>query len=127
MEPSNPEAIKGLGVIAIEEGDAESLGKLFTNTLSEEETASFFNNQAVYQAQNNNPEKAIEMYAFAYRVLKTTSYKPQILLNLALCYQRLGNSKDAINTLNKVLKLSPNYLKAKKILQALENNLKKSS
>jgi tetratricopeptide (TPR) repeat protein len=127
IEPTDPEAIKGLGVIAIEEGDADSLGKLFTNTLSEEETASFFNNQAVYQAQNNNPQKAVEMYAFAYRVLKTPSYKPQILLNLALCYQRLGNYKDAIITLKKVLKLNPDYTKAKKILYAIENNLKKSS
>ena len=127
IAPTDSEAIKGLGIIAIEEGDADSLGKLFANTLSEEETASFFNNQAVYQAQNNNPQKAVEMYALAFRLLKTPTYKPQILLNLSLCYQRLGNSKEAVMTLKQVLKIDPNYNKAKKILYVIESELKKSS
>ena len=78
-------------------------------------------------SQNKNPQKAVEMYALAFRMLKTATYKPQILLNLALCYQRLGNSKDAIVTLKQVLKIDPNYSKAKKILHVIENELKKSS
>ncbi len=123
-----PAAHRQMGQIKLEMGQVEEALDLFKNSVSEDESAGFFNNAAVAAVRDGKPEQALKLYETAMRALKTTRLKPLIHFNIALSHRRLGDNESAIKHLKKALQIDPNYEKAKVQLDQLTKQpLKKSS
>jgi tetratricopeptide (TPR) repeat protein len=123
-----PAAHRQMGQIKLEMGQVEEALDLFKNSVSEDESAGFFNNAAVAAVRDGKPEQALKLYETAMRALKTNRLKPLIHFNIALSHRRLGDNDAAIKHLKKALQIDPNYEKAKVQLdQLLRQPMKKTS
>jgi tetratricopeptide (TPR) repeat protein len=123
-----PAAHRQMGQIKLEMGQVEEALNLFKNSVSEDESAGFFNNAAVAAVRDGKPEQALKLYETAMRALKTNRLKPLIHFNIALSHRRLGDNESAVKHLKKALQIDPNYEKAKVQLdQIMRAPMKKSS
>jgi tetratricopeptide (TPR) repeat protein len=121
-------AHRQMGQIKLEMGQVEEALHLFKNSVSEDESAGFFNNAAVAAVRDGKPEQALKLYETAMRALKTNRLKPLIHFNIALSHRRLGDNESAIKHLKKALQIDPNYEKARVQLdQLMRQPMKKSS
>jgi len=122
-------AHRQMGQIKLEMGAVEEALNLFKNSVSEDESAGFFNNAAVAAVRDGKPEQALKLYETAMRALKTSRLKPLIHFNIALSHRRLGDNESAVKHLKKALQIDPNYEKARVQLEQLSRQepLKKSS
>lgn len=123
IDDQKTEAAAGMGKIHLSEGDASAAIELFSNSLSEEEAAAVFNNAAVGAVKEGDFEKAFELYASAFKCLKTDKYRPKILYNLGLAQKKSGAFKDAITTFEEVVSIDPQFTKAVKQIQAIRADL----
>lgn len=123
-----PAAHRQMGQIKLEMGQVEEALNLFKNSVSEDESAGFFNNAAVAAVREGKPEQALKLYETAMRALKTNRLKPLIHFNIALSHRRLGDNESAVKHLKKALQIDPNYEKARVQLdQITRQPMKKSS
>jgi tetratricopeptide (TPR) repeat protein len=123
-----PAAHRQMGQIKLEMGQVEEALNLFKNSVSEDESAGFFNNAAVAAVREGKPEQALKLYETAMRALKTNRLKPLIHFNIALSHRRLGDNESAVKHLKKALQIDPNYEKARVQLDHIARHpMKKSS
>jgi tetratricopeptide (TPR) repeat protein len=112
LDPSNPDASKGLGLVRLSEGDVNAALDLLKNSASEEEAASFFNNAAIHAAKQGKLEESLRLYETALKALRTDKLKPIVYFNIALAYEKLGRTDDALKHIKRVLKYVPTHEKA---------------
>ncbi|HYX36975.1 MAG TPA: tetratricopeptide repeat protein [Oligoflexus sp.] len=124
-----PAAHRQMGQIKLEMGEVEEALNLFKNSVSEDESAGFFNNAAVAAVRDGKPEQALKLYETAMRALKTNRLKPLIHFNIALSHRRLGDTESAVKHLKKAMQIDPNYEKARVQLDQITRHeqMKKSS
>lgn len=125
----SPAAHRQMGQIKLELGQVEEALDLFKNSVSEDEAAGFFNNAAVAAVREQKLDVALDLYQNALRALKTNRLKPLIFFNIALSHRRLGQTKLAVEALQKALRFDPDYEKARQQLDQINQieKLKKSS
>lgn len=134
LDPTESEAVLGLGKIMLDEGAVNSVLELFKNSVSEDEVAGFFNAAAVSAVKDNKLGEALDLYETALRALITPKLKPRILFNIALTQRRLHNLNKAKKSLEEALLIDPNFQKGirqkieiEKILKDRYTNEKKKT
>lgn len=113
------DAIKGVGQVKIEQGRVGEVVDLFKGSLSEDESASFFNNSAVIAVKGDKLLDAIKLYEIALKTLSSDTYRPKILTNMAITCRRLGDHKKALRCVKAALKTDPNFERALRQYEAL--------
>ncbi|SMF17032.1 tetratricopeptide repeat protein [Pseudobacteriovorax antillogorgiicola] len=114
------EADRRSGQVMLEDGQLESALSLFKSSLSEEESASIFNNVAVSKVQEGEMETALELYKTALKALKTDRYKVQVFFNISLCYYKMRDHESAQKFIRKCLRIDPKFEKANSLAKKLK-------
>ena len=114
------EAKKGLGQIALSEGDATAALDLLVNSCTEEESAGFFNNAAVAAKRAGQDDKALQLYESAMKALKTNKLKPLIFFNIALVYYDAKKYEQALKAIKQALRIDKTYEKALRLKDKLD-------
>lgn len=127
VDPKNQTAVAGLGTIKLQEGDSDALVELFNAHSSEAETAGFFNNAAVQNVKEGKLEESLRLYEIALKALKTDAFKAQIYFNIALNQRRLGRLEEAHKAVKRAVKYDPQFDKAVRQQQEIENLMAKKS
>lgn len=120
IAPEASEAKKGLGQVALAEGDATAALDLLVNSCTEEESAGFFNNAAVAAKRAGQHEKALHLYDSAMKSLKTNKLRPLIYFNIALVHADQKNFEQALKSLKQALRFDKTYEKAIRLKEKLE-------
>ncbi|MDQ3234548.1 MAG: tetratricopeptide repeat protein, partial [Pseudobdellovibrionaceae bacterium] len=118
-------AHKQMGQVHLATGKVEEALELFKGSMSEEESAGFFNNAAVHAVREGKIEEAITLYNTALKALVTDKLKPFIYFNLALSHRRLGQAEDAVKCLKRALHYNPGYEKARVHLDSILKPVRK--
>jgi Flp pilus assembly protein TadD len=118
VDPQNPEARKGLGVVELSEGDINSALDLFRDSASEEEIGGFFNNTAVLAVREMQFEKAVRLYKAANRALNSKVLKAKVTFNLGLAYRKWNKQDEAVRAFCEAVDLDPAYEKAQKVIES---------
>ena len=120
-DPTNKEALGGMGKVEIVAGNAEAAKKYFEKIDGSFESpsfASFFNNRAVAMVHAGKPQDAIELYKNALKFM--TRFKAPVLFNLGMAHLRIGEIEEAADVLQQVLGLAePEFISRKQILLRL--------
>lgn len=114
------EAARQVGRIKLEQGELEEAVMFFKSSVSEEESAGFFNNAAVQAARSQQFQAALKLYESALQTLKTDRLKPVIYYNIALSHLRLSESEPALKALKRSLHYDPKHEKALGLMQKLK-------
>ena len=122
-DPDNKEASSALGKLKISQGDYDQALSLFKDSLSEEESAGYFNNVAVMSVREGNLDDALKLYHHALQALKTKSHRAKVLFNIALTFRRKGDHIMAKKNLQKALKADDTHKKAAEHLEEIEKIL----
>lgn len=118
------EAKVGLGRIVLTEGDVNAALKLFTEGVSEDEAASYFNTAAIQAVREGRMEEAMKLYETALAALQGRGNKAIIHYNIALWHKKQNQLEEAMRSLRRCLKLDPTNVKAQAKLREVENALK---
>lgn len=113
------EAGRQIGRIKLAQGDLEEAVDFFKSSVSEEESAGFFNNAAVQAAKSQQFKEALKLYESALKTLKTDRLKPVIYYNIALSHWRLAEHEPAMKALKRSLNYDPQHEKALALMQKL--------
>ena len=121
------DAQMGMGQVMVSEGDLNGALELLRNSASEDEAVAFFNNAAVLAVQKKKIGESFRLYESALKALKTDRLKPQVYFNLALAFKRLDKIEDALKACRRALKYAPDFDKAQRLGQWLEEIAAKRS
>lgn len=116
------EAGRQIGRIKLVQGQLEDAVSFFKSSVSEEESAGFFNNAAVQAARSQQYGDALKLYESALQTLKTDRLKPTIYYNIALSHLRLNESEPAVKALKRALHYDPFHEKAMGLMQKLKGS-----
>jgi Tfp pilus assembly protein PilF/DNA-binding NarL/FixJ family response regulator len=119
IDPDSKAAHNGLGMVHFSRGDAEKALECFRRCLSEDETASFFNNAAVLAIKSKKTLEALKLYETALRSLQTGKLAHLIFFNIALAFLRIDEKQQAIKSLETALQYDPQYQKARALRDRL--------
>jgi tetratricopeptide (TPR) repeat protein len=119
-ELTGAEAAKRIGSVKIEQGQVEQALEILTKCVSEDETASFFNNAAVQAARSGKIERALGLYNIALMGLKTDHLKAIILCNLAIAYRKQGDFQTAFKCVEEALKFDKNHSNSIRQMRAIK-------
>lgn len=119
IDPETPGAQPGLGKSLLSLGDYDTALACFRKCLSEDETASFFNNAAVIAIKTHKIEEGLQLYHIALKSLQTDKFAHVILFNIALAFYRAGDSGQAAEALKASLQYKPDYDKAQRLLETI--------
>lgn len=117
IDPESKAAHNGLGMVHFSRGDAEKALECFRKCLSEDETASFFNNAAVLAIKSKKTFEALKLYETALRSLQTGKFAHLIFFNIALAFLRIDEKEQGIKALETALQYEPQYEKARRLLE----------
>lgn len=124
LEPQSKDARVGLGRAVLSEGDAQAALALFTEGVSDEEAASYFNSAAIQAVHDTRMQEALQLYETALAALHGNGNKATIHFNLALWHKKQGRLEEALRSLKRCLKLDPDHTKARAKLQEIERSLR---
>jgi tetratricopeptide (TPR) repeat protein len=127
IDDENTDAQKGLGILKLEEGDANGALELLKKSMSEEEAAGHFNNIAVQAVRQGRYDESLKFYQVALQALQTNKFKPQVHFNIGLAHRRLGNLEAARDSLNEALSFDAGYVKAIDQLEEVERLLQRQA
>jgi tetratricopeptide (TPR) repeat protein len=119
IDPEVPGAQKGLGKAFLSLGDLDAALGCFQKCLSEDETASFFNNAGVIAVKMGRSEEGLRLYESALKSLQTEKYAHIILFNIALAFFRIHDLDQAAQALKASLQYNPSYGKSQRLLEAV--------
>ena len=126
IAPGLKEAHQKLGEISMQQGNEQEAFEILAGGLSEEEAASYFNNAGVMAVKQDNLLKGMSLYNTALGCLKTNKFKTRILFNLALAYKKNKDLPTAIEKFEEILKIEPDYEKAKLQIAATKKAMQQS-
>ena len=112
IDNSCQSAVKGLGLVALSQGEADRALELFSSTCTEEEIAGFFNNTAVLAVKRAHFGQANGLYAAAAQKLKNPETKARVLFNMGLMFRRWNKPSEAFARFREALALDPSLEKA---------------
>lgn len=116
VAPDHSEARDGSVQVKLTEGDAMGAFELFRNSASEEEAASFFNNAAIQAVRRGQFDEALELYGAAFQSLSSAPLRASVQLNIGLALKKKGDVKGATDAFQRCLKISPDHVRAKALL-----------
>lgn len=120
LNPETPGAQKGLGRSLFHLGDVDAALSCFRKCLSEDETASFFNNAAVLAVKAKRISEGLRLYDTALNSLHTEKYAHIILFNIGLALYRAGDLQKAAETIKASLGYRPDFEKSQRLLEGIE-------
>jgi Tfp pilus assembly protein PilF len=123
LDSSNGDAKKGIGLIALSQGETDRAIEFFRGTCSEEETVGFFNNTAVLAVKRAQFEQAEHLYNAAIGVVAGSKTRAKVHFNLGLMYRRWSRPCDAAESFRTALSLDSNFEKAERHLTAVSAGL----
>lgn len=119
LDGSFGDAKKGIGLVALSQGEMDRAIDFFRGTCTEEETVGFFNNTAVMAVKRAQFEHAEQLYHTAAGVVATPKTQAKVHFNLGLMYRRWNRESDAAESFRVALSLDSNFEKAERHLSAL--------
>ncbi len=126
LDPQDPKPARtGLAQVHLSQGDINTALEIISTSLSEEESASLFNNAAVHAARIGRIEASLKLYRSAIKILHSAKLKSTVYFNLAMAYDRVGRPEDSMKAVTKSLELDPSYEKARRHKSRLERRTEK--
>jgi tetratricopeptide (TPR) repeat protein len=119
IDPDLGAAHNGLGMTLVTLGDLEAALSCFKKCLSEDETASFFNNAAVLATKSDRSAEGLKLYEAALKSLQTDKYAHIILFNIGLAFYRIQDFDQATEALKASLQYMPGYEKSRRLLERI--------
>lgn len=119
VAPNFKEAMKGLSASKIQLGETDTALDIVSESLSEDEKASLFNNYGVSLIQMQKFSEGLSFYEIALKILEQNSYKAQINFNIALAYLKSNRKSLGIKHLKRSINLDPTLEKAKNLYARL--------
>jgi tetratricopeptide (TPR) repeat protein len=123
LDSSHGDAKKGIGLIALSQGETDRAIEFFRGTCSEEETVGFFNNTAVLAVKRAQFEQAEQLYNAAIGVVAGSKTRAKVHFNLGLMYRRWSRPSDAAESFRTALSLDSSFEKAERHLNATSAGL----
>ena len=105
-------AQRGLGLVALNQGEVDRALALFGQACTEDETAGFFNNSAILLVKRSQFDQARGLYEAASRALKNPTTMAKVCFNQGLMYRRWGKANEAADRFREALKCDPALEKA---------------
>lgn len=119
LEPGHTSGKKGMGLVALSQGDANRALDFFRDCFTEEETGSFFNNTAVLAVRRKQFSKAEKLYSVAGEAFVDTSLRSKVAFNMGLMFRRWAKPDQALRKFHEAIALNPGYAKAADQLRML--------
>lgn len=113
------DAEKKMAEVKMRQGEMDAVMDIITRSLSEDESASFFNNMGVAAVRAGKPSDALRLYEIAFSTLKTPRLKAAILFNMALAHWRQGSLVLAVEHMQRALEAQPDHHLSNKYLPGL--------
>lgn len=119
LEPNNVSGKKGMGLLALSQGEANRALDFFRECFTEEETGSFFNNTAVLAVRRKQFSKAEKLYSAAGTAFADTDLRSKVAFNMGLMFRRWAKPDKALEKFQEAMSLNPGYTKAADQMRAL--------
>jgi tetratricopeptide (TPR) repeat protein len=119
VDAKDPDALKGLAGVYIEENQTSQALDILMEGISEEETAGYFNNIGVSKVKAGDFKSAIQLYETAIQGLKSNLLKSVVFYNIGLALKKEGKFEDAKRAFQESLNLNPDNEKSKSNLAQL--------
>ena len=123
LDDSHGDAKKGMGLVALSQGETDRAIEFFRGTCSEEETVGFFNNTAVLAVKRAQFDQAEHLYNAAIGVVAGSKIRAKVHFNLGLMYRRWSRPSDAAESFRTALSLDSSFEKAERHLTAISAGL----
>jgi tetratricopeptide (TPR) repeat protein len=116
-------ALNGLAEIRFHQGKLEESRQLLARSHLAYKAAQRFNLQGIELVRQSRYEHALDHYTKAQYVLPQQDKGPLLFYNIGLCYSRWGRLDMARRFLKVAIIKEPNYKKARKLLDVVEERL----
>lgn len=116
-------ALNGLAEVRFRQGHLEEARDLLARSTIAYKVAAYLNKCGVDLVQQNKYQEALEHYSKAQFVLPNQEKGPMLFFNIGLCYSRWGKPEMAAEFLKIALIKEPNYSKAQRLLEQVQNKV----
>ncbi len=120
-------ALNGLAEIRFNQGDLEETRELLARSHLGYKAASTMNKQGIDLVRSEDYAGALSHYTKAQYVLPSQDKGPMLFYNIGLCYEKWGKRDMAIEFLKIALIKEPNYKKARKLLDHINEVIEHES
>jgi tetratricopeptide (TPR) repeat protein len=124
IAPDFKEAMKGMSAAKLQLGETDSALEIVSESLSEDEKASLFNNYGVSLIQMKKFSDGLSFYEIALKILTQDTYKAQINFNIALAYLKSNRKTLGLKHLKKSINLDPELSKASELYDRISSTKK---
>ncbi|MFK7823041.1 MAG: tetratricopeptide repeat protein [Oligoflexales bacterium] len=126
LAPDNQEALKGEGQCLLLEGEVNEALDLLNSIESPRELASVFNSSAVFTMRKGKYQQGMELYDSALTAIKEDNkIAARLLFNKGIGYRRWQKNPEALNCLEKAIRMDDSFEKAKRSYTDLAGKLGK--